>query len=410
MMLDYALDTVLRSLVSRGSLFVRTASGKELRFGDGTPPHVAIRFTDRRAELAFLLDADLRLGELFMDQRLIVEEGTIYDFLDLVLREQAGEPDPFWAALLDRTRFHIRRLTSSIGKIQARANVAHHYDLNRQFYELFLDEDYQYSCAYFEHPDATLEQAQLAKKRHIAAKLHLQPGNSVLDIGCGWGGLAIYLARVAGAGHVTGITLSQEQLSVAQDRAGTENLTDRVAFSLTDYRDSTGPFDRLGSVGMFEHVGYQNYSSFFRQCRQLLDENGVILLHTIGQSDGPNVVQPWLTKYIFPGGYLPALSEMLPEIEKAGLVVTDIEVLRLHYASTLRHWRDRFMANREKARALYDERFCLMWEFYLAMCEAAFHHQNVAVFQVQLGRKQTAVPLTRDYIIERETALRNREI
>ena len=409
MLLDLALETVFGSLVSRGSLVVTTAGGKQLRFGDGTAPHAAVRFTDRRAELAFLLDADMRLGELFMDQRFIVEEGTIYDFLDLVLREQAGEPDPFWAGLLDRTRFYLRRLTSTIGKIQARANVAHHYDLNRTFYELFLDQDYQYSCAYFEHPDATLEQAQLAKKRHIAAKLNLQAGQSVLDIGCGWGGLGLYLARMADAGRVTGITLSHEQLSVAQDRAETEGLADRVTFSLTDYRDVTGTFDRIVSVGMFEHVGYNNYAPFFRQCRALLDEDGVMLLHTIGQSDGPNVVQPWLTKYIFPGGYLPALSEMLPEIEKAGLVVTDIEVLRLHYASTLRHWRDRFMANREKAKALYDERFCLMWEFYLAMCEAAFHHQSVAVFQVQLARKQTAVPLTRDYIAEREAVLKSRE-
>jgi cyclopropane-fatty-acyl-phospholipid synthase len=407
--LNAVLKKVFAGLVTRGSLAVTMADGQRLGFGDGSGPPVVVRFADRGAQLAFLLDPDLRLGELFMEGRFTVEQGTIYDFLDLVLRENAGEPDPLWLTVLDRVRFRLRRLTSFIGRGAARANVAHHYDLDRRLYDLFLDADHQYSCGYYEQPDASLEAAQLAKKRHIAAKLCIRPGDRVLDIGCGWGGLALYLAGVAGAGHVTGITLSQEQFALARQRAVAANMAGRVEFELTDYRDVAGTFERIVSVGMFEHVGFAGYPTFFRQCRALLAADGVMLLHTIGQSDGPNAPDPWLTKYIFPGGYLPALSEMLPVIERTGLIVSDIEVLRLHYASTLRHWRERFIARRAEAEVLYDERFCRMWEFYLAVCEAAFHHQNVAVFQVQLVRRQTAVPLTRDYIGAREAELRAAE-
>jgi cyclopropane-fatty-acyl-phospholipid synthase len=356
-----------------------------------------------------MIDPDLRLGELFMEERFTVEEGSIYDFLELVLREGVGEPDPLWAKILDRVRFRLRRLTSLIGRGAARANVAHHYDLDRRLYELFLDADYQYSCAYYERPDASLEEAQLAKKRHIAAKLDIRQGDRVLDIGCGWGGLALYLAGIAGAGHVTGITLSQEQLAVARQRVAKEGMAGRVDFELTDYRDMSGSFDRIVSVGMFEHVGFASYPTFFRQCRNLLATDGVMLLHTIGQCDGPNAAHPWLTKYVFPGGDLPALSEMLPVIEQAGLVVSDIEILRVHYGTTLRHWRERFMKRRDEAKALYDERFCRMWEFYLAMCEAAFYYEDVAVFQVQLVRRQSALPITRDYIGLRESELRAAE-
>jgi cyclopropane-fatty-acyl-phospholipid synthase len=408
-MLDAVLQHVFAGLVSRGSLTVTTASGRRLTFGDGSGTPVAVRFANRGAQLAFLLDPDLRLGELFMAARFVIEQGGLYDFLELVLREQAGEPDSFWIGVLDRVRFRVRRLTSLIGRAAARANVAHHYDLDHRLYDLFLDADRQYSCAYFETPDASLEAAQLAKKRHIAAKLCIRPGDRVLDIGCGWGGLALYLAGVAGAGRVTGITLSEEQHAVACQRAATAHMIDRVKFELTDYRDVAGSFERIVSVGMFEHVGFAGYETFFRRCHALLAPDGVMLLHTIGQSDGPNIPSPWLTKYIFPGGYLPALSEMLPAIERSGLIVSDIEVLRLHYASTLRRWRQRFMARRDEAAALYDDRFCRMWEFYLASCEAAFHYQNVAVFQVQLVRRQTAVPLTRAYIAVREQELRSTE-
>jgi cyclopropane-fatty-acyl-phospholipid synthase len=405
-MVAYWLRSVLSKLVTRGTLIVNTADGRRLTFGDGSGEPVEIRFVDQAAQWRFLLDPDLRLGELYTDGRLEIVAGTLYDFLATLLREQAGQPDPAWLALLDRLRYQLRQSTSFIGRATARRNVEHHYDLDGRLYDLFLDADRQYSCAYFEHSDDGLEEAQLAKKRHIAAKLYLQPGDHVLDLGCGWGGLARYLAGTAGAAKVTGITLSVEQLEFARKRTATEGLAERVAFALTDYRDVKGQFDRIVSVGMFEHVGRRNYRQFFSVCASLLADDGVMLLHTIGQTDGPNIPAPWLTKYIFPGGYLPALSEMLPAVEKSGLVVTDIEILRLHYAQTLRLWRERFMARYDDARRLYDDRFCRMWEFYLASSEAAFRYQNVAVFQIQLARRQETVPLTREYLAHEKERLR----
>jgi cyclopropane-fatty-acyl-phospholipid synthase len=283
----------------------------------------------------------------------------------------------------------------------ARENVAHHYDLSDTLYDLFLDIDRQYSCAYFTRPDVTLETAQADKKRHIAAKLLLRPGQKVLDIGCGWGGLALYLARECGV-QVTGLTLSSEQLKVAERRAAAAGLADRVRFHLRDYRTETGRYDRIVSVGMFEHVGVVHYPAFFRKLDELLSPDGVALLHSIGRMDGPGATNPWIRKYIFPGGYSPAMSEVLPEVEKVGLWITDIEVLRLHYAETLRHWRQRFLANRERIKNLYDERFCRMWEFYLAGSEVAFRHQGHIVFQMQIAKRVDAVPLTRDYMFDWE--------
>ena len=408
-MIERLLARVIARLVTRGTLIVYMPSGAKRSFGDGSGAPVAARFTDRKAILGFLTDPDMRVGELFMEGRLKIEEGTIYDFLDMLLRETHREKDPFVVKLLDRARFHGRKWLSKVGRDSAKANVAHHYDLDRRLYDLFLDSDRQYSCAYFEPWEATLEEAQLAKKRHIVAKLGVEPGDKVLDIGSGWGGMALYISEIAQADYVLGVTLSEEQLALANGRAKAKKIEDKVQFALRDYRDVTGPFNRIVSVGMFEHVGYQTYATFFQKCYDLLDDDGVMLLHTIGQTDGPNAPNPWLTRYIFPGGYLPSLSEILPIIERVGFTVTDVEILRLHYAQTLRHWRNRFMARREEAKALYDERFCLMWEYYLAMCEVAFHYQNVAVFQLQLARKQTAVPLTRDYIAAREAALRKRE-
>ena len=286
----------------------------------------------------------------------------------------------------------------------AKRNVAHHYDLEGRFYDLFLDPDRQYSCAYFERPGQSLTDAQLAKKRHIAAKLLAEPGQRILDIGCGWGGLALYLAGVCGA-QVTGVTLSEEQLGIANGRSEEQGLASHAKFRLLDYRAVSELFDRIVSVGMFEHVGVSYYGAFFAKAAELLADDGVMLLHSIGRMDGPGSCNPWIDKYVFPGGYIPALSEVLPPIERAGLCVTDIEILRLHYAETLRAWRERFLARREEARALYDEPFCRMWEFYLAASECAFRHCGLMVFQIQLAKRQDSVPLTRDYIAAREAAL-----
>jgi cyclopropane-fatty-acyl-phospholipid synthase len=404
--MEKVLTALLTRIVSRGSLTVVTSSGREFVFGDGTGEEVRVRFADPAAERAILVNPELRLGELFMDERLIVERGTIYDFLAVLLSGTSSLPRPLAIRLIDSIRFLKRRSISDNKPWRSRRNVAHHYDLDHRLYKLFLDKDYQYSCAYFEHPGQSLEEAQLAKKRLVTAKLLVEPDSRVLDIGSGWGGLGLYIKQMGGATDVLGITLSTEQLSVARGRAREQGVENSVRFALQDYRDVEGAFDRIVSVGMFEHVGPRYYDAYFGKCHQLLKPNGVMVLHTIGLLDGPWYPNPWLDKYIFPGGQLPALSEIIPAIERAGLVVTDVECLRLHYAETLAEWRRRFMANRDEALALYDERFCRMWEFYLAGCEAAFRFQNVAVFQVQCARNQEAVPLTRDYIFERMHDLR----
>ncbi|MEW6257283.1 MAG: cyclopropane-fatty-acyl-phospholipid synthase family protein, partial [Pseudomonadota bacterium] len=303
----------------------------------------------------------------------------------------------------------LRRLAQFNPPERARRNVAHHYDLDGRLYALFLDGDRQYSCAYFEAAGQSLDDAQLAKKRLIAAKLRLdRPGLNTLDVGCGWGGLSLYLAEMAGA-RMTGVTLSTEQLGIATARAQERGLGDRIDFRLEDYRALEGRFDRIVSVGMFEHVGVQHFRAFFRKARDLLTDDGVMLLHSIGRSDGPGVTNPWIAKYIFPGGYIPSLSEVIPVIEQAGLVITDVEILRLHYAETLKAWRERFRARREEAVRLTDERFCRMWDFYLAASEMAFRHQGMMVFQIQLARRQEAVPLTRAYIADAEARLRAAE-
>lgn len=412
-MLDRLTEKLLQQafapLVTTGRLEVITPSGKALIFGDGGQPQARLRFADRRAVIALLRDPDLNFGELFMQRRLLVEQGTVYDVLELVLRGARHVPVSATVRVLDAWRMKLRPLLQNNLRGKSRANVAHHYDLDDRLYQLFLDSERQYSCAYFEQGNEDLETAQLAKKRHIAAKLLIEPGQRVLDIGCGWGGLSRYLAEVGGAGHVTGITLSTEQLAGAQSRASQSIHGERLEYRLEDYRDTQGPFERIVSVGMFEHVGTRFHDAFFRKCHELLSEDGVMLLHFIGNSDVPDFNNPWIERYIFPGGHIPSMSEFTPAIERAGLVICDIEVLRLHYAQTLRLWRERFMARRAEAAALYDERFCRMWEFYLSMSETAFRYQDIAIFQVQLARRQDAVPLTRSYIAERETALKARE-
>jgi cyclopropane-fatty-acyl-phospholipid synthase len=401
------LKAMLRHVLVHGDVRIATQSGSQ-SFGDGTGPRVGIRITDRRAEWALLLDPDLKLGELFMDGRFIIEEGSIYDFLETVLSNLHNRPYPLFSRLLYRVRSSVRRLQQMNRGRRSVENVAHHYDLDAGLYDLFLDPDRQYSCAYFEHPYASLEEAQIAKKRHIAAKLAIEPGHRVLDIGCGWGGLGLYLADIAGA-DVVGITLSQEQYKTARERAIDRHMQNRVEFRIEDYRKTQGKFDRIVSVGMFEHVGVGYYDAYFQNCARLLDDNGVMLLHTIGRIGAPGATNPWIAKYIFPGGYIPNLSEIIPAITKAGLTVTDVEVLRLHYADTLRAWRERFLFNRAKVEALYDARFVRMWEFYLASCEASFRCGDDVVYQIQIAKQIDTLPVTRRYIAEREIRLRQRE-
>lgn len=401
--MDRLIISAVARLVKRGTLRITTAKGAIASFGDGEGPLVAVRFRSSAAQWRVLADPELRLGEAFVDGDMVLEEGTITDLLELLLSQDATSR-PLSSRMLAGLRFVLRRIGQRNIRRRSKRNVAHHYDITGKLYDLFLDADRQYSCAYFETATATLDEAQLAKKRHIAAKLLMGGNSRVLDIGCGWGGLALYLARTFGA-HVTGITLSTEQLEYASTRVA-EAEAGRPDFRLLDYRDVTGRFDRIVSVGMFEHVGIDHYDSFFHKCRELLDDDGVLVLHSIGRSDAPGFTNPWIAKYIFPGGYIPALSEVLPAVERSGLIVTDIEILRLHYAETLAHWRQRFLSRRAAAVELFDERFARLWEFYLSVSEMAFRYQGMMVFQMQIAKRQGAVPLTRGYIEGEEARLR----
>ncbi|MEI7804371.1 MAG: cyclopropane-fatty-acyl-phospholipid synthase family protein [Hyphomicrobiales bacterium] len=401
--MDRLLQTLLGSFIRRGTFQVTTSRGTTFTLGDGTGKLVAVRFTTLAAELGILLDPELKLGETYMDGSFVVEQGSIADVLALLLcQDVSGIPQ--WARPQWYLRYLYRRFQQFNPRRRSQRNVAHHYDLDGRLYSLFLDADRQYSCAYFENPGQSLDDAQLAKKRHLAAKLLLKTRPRVLDIGCGWGGLGLYLAEIAEA-DVTGITLSQEQLAVANSRASEKGLSERARFQLQDYRDLQGKFDRIVSVGMFEHVGVDYYDAFFRKAASLLEDDGVMVLHSIGRSHGPDVTNPWIAKYVFPGGYIPALSEVLPAIEHSGLLVTDTEILRLHYAETLKHWRERFLAHLGEVERIYDQRFVRMWEFYLACSEMAFREQALMVFQIQLTKRQNVVPVTRDYIGQEETRL-----
>ena len=400
------LATVLARLIRVGRLSVIDAAGRRHVFEGSPGPSATIRLHDRALHWKLLLKPRLLIPEAYMAGTLTIEaDSSLYDFLDVLVSNDAANPNelPLW--LGQAAGRLVRRLHQYNPVPRARRNVAHHYDLSDQLYELFLDRDRQYSCAYFASPDDDLDTAQENKKRHIAAKLLLRPGLKVLDIGSGWGGLALYLAAECGA-DVTGLTLSAEQHKVATRRAAAAGLGDRVRFHLRDYREETGRYDRIVSVGMFEHVGVVQYPTFFRRLTELLAPDGVALLHSIGRMDGPGTTNPWLRKYIFPGGYSPALSEVVPEAERARLWITDIEILRLHYAETLRLWRRRFEHHRERIRELYDERFCRMWEMYLVGAEIAFRRDGHFVFQMQLAKAVDTVPLTRDYMVEWEGAHR----
>jgi cyclopropane-fatty-acyl-phospholipid synthase len=397
-----SVEAFVKDLFRSGSPSITLPGGRRIIAGDGGEPRVAARVKDVATVARILAQPALGVGEAYMDGRLVIEEGSIHDLVDLATRPRGPgairrRPGPV-------RRWLTRMINERNARRSARRNVAHHYDLSAEFYRSFLDEDLQYSCAYFEWPEATLEEAQRAKKRHIAAKLALEPGHRVLDIGCGWGGLALSLAAWTGA-KVDGVTLSTEQLALANDRAEAAGLAGRTQFSLTDYRDVAGPYDRIVSVGMFEHVGRPHYQTFFDKIAALLNADGVALIHSIGRAEGPSTTDPFTAKYIFPGGYIPALSEVLPAVERAGLWVTDIEILRLHYAETIRHWRGRFAAARARWAEQQGERFCRMWEFYLSAAEVSFRNGGHMNFQLQLTKRKDALPITRGYIDEAERAL-----
>ena len=398
------LDRAMKQFVKSGSLRITDADGTLHDYEGEAGPHAAIRLTDKRLHTALVFTPELSTGEAYVDGTLILEEGTLRDFLALYAINKANFPKPPMRRALKPLVKKMRRLFKKNTLAKSVKNVAHHYDISNELYSLFLDDDLNYSCAYFRDPADTLEIAQRNKLRHIAAKLDLKPGQRVLDIGCGWGSMAMYLAEAAGV-EVTGITLSVEQHALATKRAAERGLGTRVKFELMDYRHMTGSFDRIVSVGMFEHVGVRHYEEYFAQIGRLLTPDGVALVHTIGRRGGPSSTGPWIEKYIFPGGYSPSLSEMTSAVEASKLWVTDVEVWRLHYAETLKEWERRFQANRAAIAALLDERFCRMWEFYLVTSEYSFRHLKHVVFQVQITKALETLPVTRDYISEAEQAL-----
>ncbi len=399
------LDRLMTKVIRQGRLEVTWADGSVSAYGNGSGRVARVEFRDRATEWAVLINPELAIGEAYMDGSLIFPDDTLLDFLILLTESWSVlNKRPFYRAL-SRLRFATRRVAQNNSPMRARRNIKHHYDLDARVYRLFLDSDMQYSCGYFDRPGASLEEAQWAKKRHLAAKLALEPGQTVLDIGSGWGGLGLFLADYFDV-NVTGVTLSTEQQNVSSQRAHEQGLDRRAHFELKDYRALDTEFDRIVSVGMFEHVGAARYREFFRAAAKLLKPDGVMVLHSIGRFGPPAVTNPWIAKYIFPGGYIPALSEVLKAVEHVGLLVTDVEILRLHYAETLKAWRERFRTHLDAAAAIYDERFCRMWDFYLAGSEAAFRSGDMMVFQLQLTRDKDALPVTRDYMFAAEEAFR----
>ena len=394
---------LLRRLVQFGRLTVIDPKGTAHRLEGAGGPSATVRLHDSSVVRALVRNPALAVGEAYMDGRLTVEDGTLFDFLTILVvnRREAHLGRSTGPAALARKAMGRLRTHNPVGS--ARRKVSHHYDLKPELFDLFLDSDRQYSCAYFASDNDDIETAQRRKKTHLAAKLLLRPGDRVLDIGSGWGGLGLHLAQQADV-DVTGVTLSHEQHELSNARAAEAGLSERVRFRLRDYREETGRYERIVSVGMLEHVGLGHYREFFARVRELLTDDGVAVVHTIGRYDTPGPVNPWILRYIFPGTYVPTLSELAPAIEGEHLLVTDIEVLKRHYAKTLRAWRTRFTANRDKARAMYDERFCRMWEFYLTACEVGFLSKDLNVFQIQLAKDPDAVPETRDYIHEFEAA------
>ena len=396
-MWEKLLRNIAQKLITSGTLVIELPGGKRFTCGDGGGEPINIRLNSASAVRDLCLDPDLRFGESYMNGNLTIEGDDIRGLLALVVSNLSDTRDVFMRKFTGRLRTLGRRIAQHNPVAKARKNVEHHYDLSDELYKLFLDEDMQYSCAYFETPNDTLEQAQLNKKNHIATKLLLRPEHAVLDIGSGWGGMGLTLAKDYGC-QVTGVTLSSNQHRISNLRAREADVSEKAIFTLMDYRAISAQFDRVVSVGMFEHVGVPHYREYFACLRRLLKSDGVALIHTIGRTSPPGATNPWITKYIFPGGYVPALSEVMTAVEKEGLRITDVEVLRLHYAETLRHWHERFNANVERVREMYDDRFCRMWKFYLAASEMTFRHNHQVVFQLQISKELESVPLTRDYI------------
>jgi cyclopropane-fatty-acyl-phospholipid synthase len=400
------IGSLIDKLLTKGSITLKTPGKPAQTYGPGGGKHLTVRFTDRKVGFDIAKNPRLGIGETYMDGRLVIEDGTILDLLEMVVGANRWEEQGEGRKAMMRGKKKLLRFLKRNNPIRARRNVAHHYDLKDELYELFLDEDKQYSCAYFTDPANSLEQAQTDKKAHIAAKLALHPGQRVLDIGCGWGGMALYLHKVAGV-DVLGITLSERQLKVARERAEAAGVSDHVKFELIDYRHVDDRFDRIVSVGMFEHVGAAHYDEFFAKCRELLKPDGVMLLHTIGKlGEATRAPDPFTDKWIFPGYHLPSISQMAAASEGVRLIASDIENLRLHYAYTLRHWLERAKKARAEIEAMYDERFFRMWEFYLAGGIVMFENGAACNYQVQYIRERTALPITRDYILETERRYR----
>lgn len=400
----FLLDAMFRRFVQQGTVEIVDAHGRLHRYGGGHGPQVRLKLHDPKLHLSLALNPEMRVGEAWMDGTLTIEQGSLRDLLLIFFTNRdhlRGQP---LHRFVRTTTKRFKRRFQRNSERKSRANVEHHYDLSNDLYRLFLDDDMNYSCGYFRSPDDSIETAQQNKLRHIAAKLDLRPGQRVLDIGCGWGGMALYLAKNFDV-EVVGVTLSTEQQQLATARARERGLHDRVRFDLCDYRNVTGRFDRIVSIGMFEHVGLQYFEQFFTQIKALLVDDGSALLHAIGRKGGPGSTGAWTRKYIFPGGYAPALSETFAAIEKAGLWVTDTEIWRLHYAETLLAWQTRFERNRAAIEAMMGARFCRMWEFYLIGSEYTFRYGNHIVFQIQLARTSRAVPQVRDYMFLDEQRL-----
>ena len=391
------LFSQLKKVSFKGKIDIIDCKGKIYSFGQSTP-YVKIKLQNKSIERKIFINPALFVGEAYMSKELIIEEGTIEDFINILTASYEGVLSTHWLRrYLDNISTMFRWIQQLNYPLKSKKNVAHHYDLNEELYRLFLDKDMQYSCGYFYNDNISLDQSQIDKKKHIIKKLKIEKNMSVLDIGCGWGGLALQIAKDTGA-KVKGITLSENQLNTAKMRAEEEGLADNVEFALQDYRQEQHRYDRIVSIGMFEHVGVKHFSEFFSKTIHLLNESGIFLLHTIGQKGKPSATDPWIRKYIFPGGYIPSLSEILQVCEKQNINITDIEILRLHYAQTLKHWYSNFLKNKNSIIKMFDERFFRMWEYYLLSSQYSFLNLGNVVFQIQISKKTNNLPLTRDYM------------